>query len=66
MLFPSHIRKLSYASTIRGNECLCLIQGLFPTSIELCYSKVLVSDMLIPEAISGVSASWCHGTRPET
>ena len=29
MLFPRHIRKLSYASTIRGNECLCLIQGLF-------------------------------------
>jgi len=34
MLFPRHIRKLSYASTIRGNECLCLIQGLFPTIIQ--------------------------------
>jgi len=36
MLFPRHIRKLSYASTIRGNECLCLIQGLFsPLNIFL-------------------------------
>jgi len=28
-----------------GNESLCLIQGLFPTSIGLCYSKVLAPDM---------------------